>query len=267
MKQKLLLVAALFFGVLAFILTYYQLKYEKDKIRGQAQNFYFIKVKKDMIEGEPISKADIESFSALRQVSARKLEIEWKEADSIAGRKLSRSVKRGDLLTVYDIKEEGKTGREGLAGIIPMGFRAISISVDSTSSVTGLVKPNHHVDIIGTFSFPQMKGDKNLDTLTLTLLQNVVILATGTEMAASKGGEERAKKNYGTVTLELTPEETEMIIFASQKGRLTLSLRNFEETKIEKDLQSVNFKFLEENIRKWNDDREKMMKEGRNTRR
>ena len=58
-----------------------------------------------------------------------------------------------------------------------------------------------------------------------------------------------------------------MIIFASQKGRLTLSLRNFEETKIEKDLQSVNFKFLEENIRKWNDDREKMMKEGRNTRR
>ena len=38
MKQKLLLVAALFFGVLAFILTYYQIKIERDKALGAARN-------------------------------------------------------------------------------------------------------------------------------------------------------------------------------------------------------------------------------------
>lgn len=91
------------------------------------------------------------------------------------------------------------------------------------------------MDLIGTFRFPDTRGDSSLDTITLTILQRVRVIATGTDMgylASSSSGQNYAARSYSTVTLELTPKEVEMIIFASQKGRLTMSLRNYEESAI-----------------------------------
>ncbi len=263
MKQKLLLVAALFFGILAFILTYYQRKSEIEKLRGSARSYTFVKMKKDMLEGEALDKQDLEPYKDMRQSTAKINEVQFSELEQVSGRKLARSIKRGETLTIYDLQLES-TAKSGLSGKIPMDYRAISIAVDATSSVTGLVRPGDIVDIIGTFKFPEMKSDKGLDTVTLTLLQGVTILATGTELRNARGMD--AKKSYSTVTLQVEPDEAEMLVFASQKGRLTLSLRNSEETKIVKELQSVNFRYLEENIQKWNEKREKRMKEGRGAR-
>ena len=49
-----------------------------------------------------------------------------------------------------------------------------------------------------------------------------------------------------------------MIIFASQKGKLNLSLRNFEDVKISRETEkrSVNFKQLEKEIPTYNQRRE-----------
>ena len=132
--------------------------------------------------------------------------------------------------------------------------------------VTGLVQPNNYVDLIGTFRFPDTRGDSSLDTITLTILQRVRVIATGTDMgylASSSSAQNYAARSYSTVTLELTPKEVEMIIFASQKGRLTMSLRNYEESAITQKLQSVNWNFLQKNIMNYNAEREKMMRAGR----
>ena len=54
---------------------------------------------------------------------------------------------------------------------------------------------------------------------------------------------------YTTVTLEVTPRETELLVFAQQlQGRLTLSLRNPSDVSFEKDLPSVDFNRLEESL-------------------
>ena len=70
-------------------------------------------------------------------------------------------------------------------------------------------------------------------------------------------------RENGTVTLELTPKEVEMIIFATQKGRIHLSLRNYEESAVTKQLQSVNWDYLQKNILNYTRERENMMKQGR----
>ncbi|MBR4665269.1 MAG: hypothetical protein IKO93_15490, partial [Lentisphaeria bacterium] len=118
---------------------------------------------------------------------------------------------------------------------------------------------------IGTFRFPDTKGDSSLDTITLTILQRVRVIATGTDMGvlASNGSPEARSRGYSTVTLELTPKEVEMIIFATQKGRLHLRLRNYEEAAITHQLQSVNWNFLQKHIPSYTEEREKMMKQGR----
>jgi pilus assembly protein CpaB len=78
-------------------------------------------------------------------------------------------------------------------------------------------------------------------------------------MAAYSSAEAKTK-GYNTVTLALTPKEVEMIVFASQKGKLYHSLRNYEDAQFQDDLQSVNFKYLEQSIDKYTKEREMFMK-------
>lgn len=256
MKQKLLLVAAVFFGLLAFILNYQQIEAERAKAIGSAELKRLILLKRPMSSGDTIKAADIEMVQERRFKTQGTPEIPWEMRETIVGRTIDVTLPETHILTWGDLKP-ASTRKEGLNSVIPMGSRAISIPVDAISAVSGLIRPGNNVDIIGTFHFPDMKGDQSLDTITLTILQNVSVLATGTDTVKAVDGTDRgvARKSYNSVTLCLKPKEVEMIIFASQKGKLTLSLRNFEETKVELDTQSINFRYLQQNLQKYNRDR------------
>lgn len=259
MRQKLLLLAAVVFGVLAFFLTYNQLQNERNKLKSRTKVVRLVRLKTNLIEDDIIQKDNVEPYVVERFRSHQSDEIPWdRVVKDVLKHKLDNSVERGALLRYSDLKPEKINIKDGLAGIIKVGQRAISIPVDSTSSVTTLVKPGDYVDLIGTFRFPEMKGDRSMDVITMTLLQNVYILATGKEMAvARRSGLKQKSKGYSTVTLALTPKEVEMIVFATQKGRLVLSLRSYQETGFETNLQSVNFRYLEEKIPEYNREREK----------
>jgi len=259
MRQKILLLAAVIFGLLAFYLNLTELRNQRNAFNKKTHETQVIELSSDIQEGGTISKMDITRKDVIRLANQRTNEIPWKSKDFVVvNKKADRTLSSGTVLRYSDIKEE-RTRRDGLAGVITLGNRAISISVDSTSSVTTLVKPEDRVDIVGSFRFPEMKGDKSLDVITMTILQSVRIIATGKEMGLNSINSvtKSRSKGYNTVTLELTPKEVEMIIFASQKGRLVLSLRSSEETGFEDKLQSVNFRYLEENIEKYNQDRKR----------
>ncbi|MBR2904859.1 MAG: Flp pilus assembly protein CpaB, partial [Lentisphaeria bacterium] len=152
-------------------------------------------------------------------------------------REVRQIITAGRLLQWSDLKMSQSSGRTGLTAKIRPGFRAISIPVNQYTSVTGMIQPNNYVDIIATFRFPERQGDKALDTITLTILQHVKVLATGTDTGVIASGSHGTARStsYGTVTLELTPKEVEMIVFTLQKagaGSLTLSLRHYEESRI-----------------------------------
>lgn len=262
MRQKLLLLAAVVFGVLAFFLTYKQLQYERNKYKSRTKVVHLVRMKTDMIEGEQIQTDNVIKYSIERLRTHQTDEIPWSKVNKdVIKHKLEDAVERGHVLRYSDLKPEKIREKDGLAGIIKNGHRAISIPVDSVASVTNLVKPGDNVDLIGTFRFPEMKGDRSMDVVTMTILQNVYVLATGKDMAIARRGSTRTKlKGYSTVTLALTPKEVEMIIFATQKGRLVLSLRSWQETEFEDDLQSVNFRYLEEKIPEYNKERKRQQR-------
>ncbi len=259
MKQKFLLLVAVIFGIMAFVLNYSQINAERKKIQDSTEEVVLIKLKNSKAQGQTISADDLvaQKISRPRGVRGLERDIPWSSRDRLYGRTLDISKDAGELLQWTDIAQTF-TRASGVTAKIKKNFRAVSISVDSISSVNNLIRPGDNVDVIGTFRFPEMRGDNSLDTLTLTILQNVRVLATGaqweTNYGLSDGGS--ARSGYSTVTLELTPKEVEMIIFASQKGKLTLSLRNYEESSFTQDLQSVNFRYLEQNIPKYNEERQ-----------
>lgn len=266
MRQKMLLTAAAFFGVLAFFLMFHQINAERQKALKGSRLVTYVVAKSDLIQGETITRDKLLVSKPTRRFgSARGQEIPGGSVDQIVGKKLANSVRRGQILYWRDISGYLSQEKYGMAGRVRMKWRAFSVAVDATGSVNNLIQPNNHVDIIGTFRFPAMKGDKELDTITLTLLQNVVVLATGKQMANSGGSpvysqsHKQATRGYNTLTLELSPKEVELLAFASQKGRLDFSLRNKEDTSVVKDLQSVNFKYLQEHIPDYQQDRETNM--------
>ncbi|MCF6176141.1 MAG: Flp pilus assembly protein CpaB [Victivallaceae bacterium] len=259
MRQKLLLVVAVFFGVVAFALTFLQINEAKRKIAGSAVEKRLVKLTRDVAGSEVLAKKDITMLvvKRLRKERQNPREILWSQYKLLIGRKLETSMRKNSVLQWDDLAQASQR-RSGLAGYMPADVRAVTISVDSTSSVNNMIKPGDQVDIVGTFRFPEMRGDRSLDTLTMTILQSVTILACGSDYGKySYNIKPTRSRGYNTVTLALYPEEVDMIIFASQKGRLTFTLRNYDETKIIHDLPSINFKYLEKNIAKFNRERER----------
>jgi pilus assembly protein CpaB len=98
------------------------------------------------------------------------------------------------------------------------GMRAVSISVgDNTNLVSGLIKAGQYVDVHLT---PKgvAEDERTGGGLTMTLLKGVKLLAVN--RSQSGGGLDR---NGNTVTLELTPRQSNVVLQAKDKGNLTLS--------------------------------------------
>jgi pilus assembly protein CpaB len=100
--------------------------------------------------------------------------------------------------------------------------RAMALEVKGTTGVGGWMRPNDHVDIIGSFKDPGTN-----EQVAVTLMQNVTVLATGKITGTTNVNlipeNERA---YGNVSLMVLPEEAEMLALAQGMGNLTFSLRN-----------------------------------------
>ena len=257
MKQKLLLLIAVFFGVIAFVLTYQQIQQEKSKIRGQAIISKLIRLTVSKNPGDKIEKDDIAPYTETRIKSTAVFSrvIPWKNRDQIIGREVDSYIAKGTVLQYDDLKAASRRVF-GLNANIKSGMRAKAIAVDSISALSYLVRPDDRVDIIGTFRFPEMRGEKDWDTITLTILQNVRVIATGNQWGRKSDSAGTRRRSYSSVTLELSPSDVEIVEFASQKGRLSLSLRNNEDAAEVNNLKSVYFrslkKYLDDKSRKNN---------------
>lgn len=114
----------------------------------------------------------------------------------------------------------------GLAPIIPVGMRAVTVRVNDVSGLSGFVLPGMRVDVLVTGNPPSGSG-----TVTVTPLQNMLVLSAGTAIQPdAKGNAIQA----ATVTLLATPEQSEMLTLANGEGRIQLVLRNGSDQNIEK---------------------------------
>jgi pilus assembly protein CpaB len=112
-----------------------------------------------------------------------------------------------------------------LAAVLHPGMRAVSVPVSTTSGIAGFIFPGDHVDVLTTYTLPAADASsRELERkVAETVLHNVRVLAIDQELE-NKGG--AAAMPAHTVTLELTPKESEVIALASNVGQLSLSLRS-----------------------------------------
>lgn len=114
----------------------------------------------------------------------------------------------------------------GLAPIIPVGMRAVSVRVNDVAGVAGFVLPGMRVDVLVTGRPPEMNG-----TVTTTCLQNILVLSAGTTIQADGKGQ---AIQAPTVTLLVSPDQAETLTLANNEGHIQLVLRNGSDQTIEK---------------------------------
>ena len=114
----------------------------------------------------------------------------------------------------------------GVVAVMDPNKRAMAVKVNEIVGLPGFVQPGDRVDVMGTFQKPNVKkgqGRQNED-ITKVVLENTLVLATGTQMERRKGEDELVAVKV--ITLEVTIEEAEKLAMAENGGKLRLALRS-----------------------------------------
>jgi pilus assembly protein CpaB len=158
--------------------------------------------------------------------------VRWPKASMPAGilRKVSDAdgrVVRSAIVAGEPLIEAKLAPRlAGRGGIMPMlvpdGQRGVTIKVPDAIRESGFILPNSRVDVL--VSLPGAGSEQ----VAKVILQDVLVLAAGqtVEMRDNK------PVQVTTVTLALTPEETERLALAQAEGRIMLTTRNLRDNQI-----------------------------------
>jgi pilus assembly protein CpaB len=139
----------------------------------------------------------------------------------ITGRVLISPVRANEPITEHKLAPNSiETG--GVAAVLKPGKRAIAVKGDKVIGISGFINPGNRVDILVTIEDPKKKEEK-----TKTILENILVLATGTQIQENEKGEPSPVDVY---TLEVDPEDGERLALAAAEGRVQLALRSILDT-------------------------------------
>jgi len=118
---------------------------------------------------------------------------------------------------------------ESLAFTLNPGYRAYTLEVNETNGVGGLIHPGNHIDLL-------TKIESGKREITSFVYQNLLVLAVGQKLSSGQQGAKGSDSSretdsgYGTVTLAVTPEEAETLMYLEGRPlRLILRGSNDEE--------------------------------------
>lgn len=143
------------------------------------------------------------------------------ELRNFTGAVVRRGIAVGEPITHGRLVKPGQRGF--LAAVLTPGMRAISVPVNATTGIAGLVFPGDRIDLLLTTQTKRKSGETTtVIRATETVLTNIRVLAVDQRIADQNNTPKLAK----TATFEVLPKQAEMIAVAAEIGKLSLVLRS-----------------------------------------
>ena len=250
MQRRIFIILALVCGAIAVYLISVYLNQERRVIRVQTKKEIIKEQQMQasvLLAGKDIPKGTTIEVEMLESKVVPKEYVQPQavsNADRIIGMITLVPISKGEQVTLSKLASSKQATTSSLAMATPVGKRAVSISVDSNSSLFGMIRPGDYVDVIGVIPLPAQTpdGKQTTQAAVMPFFQNVLVLAIGKDLgAASSAGESRYKKEgekssdspNTLLTLALTPQEASLIAFVQEQSKIRLTLRSPADSRVE----------------------------------
>jgi pilus assembly protein CpaB len=194
---------------------------QQARVAEQQQLVRIAVANQDMEFGSPLTQDNVRltnwPANSVPQGSYREADVQRLLA---GGNVALRPIARGEPILLSRISE-----RAVLSANLPADMRAVTVPVDAVSGVAGFVTPGDVVDVLLTRQIPGDGADAS-DKMVNVILERVPVLAI--DLRAGEANSEAALGK--TATLQATPRDAQKLVLATQVGRLSLALRNVEDT-------------------------------------
>jgi pilus assembly protein CpaB len=178
---------------------------------------------RDMALGTRLTRDDLKRVSLPEGTLPKAAVLQLEDA---TGRVLLAPVNTNEPILATRLSAPNAS--EGMASTIDHGYRAVSVQITDVSGVAGLIQPKSRVDVL--FTRPGRMDEAS----TSTILQNVQVLSTGRQtpsgLSAQAAAAEARAPRAPVVTLLLTPAQAQVLELAKSEGKISLSLRNPQDT-------------------------------------
>jgi pilus assembly protein CpaB len=138
--------------------------------------------------------------------------------DSVANRVTRVRIFKGEAIVASRLAPAGTA--PGPEVKITPGKRAYSIRIDDVGGVADLVPANSRVDVLVVLDGAGRNGH-----VAKLIMENMRVLAMG--RVAQRNSDESQARNAIVATLEVTPDEAEVLAVAASQGELQLMLRGY----------------------------------------
>lgn len=200
MKQRLTLVLALVLAAAAVFLMQLYVKTNEPSEGRETDMVEVVVAARELNRGETIDTTMVTKGKVPKRY-LHKNAIGHREVENTYGQELVNPIPEGHVILWSDLATLQSTLK--LSQAVSAGKRAISLSVDQVTGVSGHIRPDDWVDVVGTFSVPNevtmkqntgggdaasqliwqamasQSGAFSVKKVTLTVLQSVKVLAVG----------------------------------------------------------------------------------------
>ena len=140
-------------------------------------------------------------------------------ASQVEGRVAQTSISKGEPITLAKLAPEGTAA--GLGGLLDPNSLAVTVKTDEVSGVAGFISPGDRIDVL--VAMDRDKAGSNGEQFSKIILQNIKVLSKGQVWDQTA---DKKPQVVPAVTLEVSPEQAEMLNLARSYGKICLALRN-----------------------------------------
>ena len=142
--------------------------------------------------------------------------------EDVEGRRPKTPIYKGSPILEDQLLGQG-AAEEGAGGLIPTGYRVVSIKVDSVSGGASLIRPGDRVDLLVHLQSNPSKGIH--ETTTRTILQDIKVFAVN-DVFNLQSVEGEKSISAKTISLLVTPGQAEKVMLATELGNIRMVLRS-----------------------------------------
>ncbi len=212
MRNKLILVVAIVFGLLAAFLVYNYITNTKTAI----ENRTYTQVVTAAVD-IPANTTIIDTMVELKPFPTElRTDKEFVDIKDVVGKVSSAALTKGEVILQNRIIKPGE-GMAKLAYKVPTGMRAITIPIDDIKGMANLIKVGDRVDLIAVVK-PQGGEDR-----ATVIMQNIEVIALGSNLQETAAGDKSAPPT--SLTLAVDPQNALRIKLAIDSTSYTFTMR------------------------------------------